>query len=315
VAYNGNPSAIGGGIHGDVILESTIVNKNNGASGPDIFGSAAAKNCSIGSASGFTYTNNGDNLAFGVDPMFRQVFSGSFGGTVICLPLLANSPCKDKGSNPGSLADDLRGPGFARTIGNAPDIGAFEIQTPPKVTVQLNDGSVQRSRITSFAIIFDEDFIATTSGIINACQLKRVAGNSVVTLSLVGGEGPPDTNATQVYDFTFTSGPLDGTSLSDGVYVLTIFGNNIIDASGQFLDGNGDGIGGDDYISPTTAGHPNRIFRIFGDANGDGAVAANDFNIFRTAFGGSNPIFDFDGDGSVSANDFNAFRERFGGSV
>ncbi len=44
-------------------------------------------------------------------------------------------------------------------------------------------------------------------------------------------------------------------------------------------------------------------------------VAANDFIQFHLAFGGTDPIFDFDNDGSVSASDFIQFRLRFGGSI
>ena len=91
--------------------------------------------------------------------------------------------------------------------------------------------------------------------------------------------------------------------------------NIFTDASGQNIDGNGDGIGGDDYVSPTTPGNPNRIFRLFGDANGDASVDAADFIQFRLSFGGTNSIFDFDGDGSVSASDFIQFRLRFGSSI
>ena len=106
-----------------------------------------------------------------------------------------------------------------------------------------------------------------------------------------------------------------GNSLADGVYVLTVFSNQITDESGQHLDGNGDGIGGDDYVSPTTPGDPNRIFRFFGDANGDGSVGASDFIIFRQYFGGYTDMFDFNGDGPVSASDFIQFRMRFGGMI
>ena len=58
-----------------------------------------------------------------------------------------------------------------------------------------------------------------------------------------------------------------------------------------------------------------RIFRFFGDANGDGTVAADDFIQFRLSLGGTNPIFDFDGDSAVAASDFIQFRLRFGGSI
>ena len=103
----------------------------------------------------------------------------------------------------------------------------------------------------------------------------------------------------------------DGTSNeSDCVYVLTVSGIQITDETGQHLDGNGDGIGGDDYISPTTG--PNRIFRLFGDSDGDGDVDAIDFTAFRRAIGTGPSIFDFDNDGDTDLSDFVQFRLRFG---
>ncbi len=83
--------------------------------------------------------------------------------------------------------------------------------------------------------------------------------------------------------------------------------------NGGYFDGNNDGTPGDDRV--LIGDLTNKLFRLFGDADGDGTVAANDFIQFRLALGGGNVIFDFDGDGAVAANDFIAFRLRFGGSV
>ncbi len=76
------------------------------------------------------------------------------------------------------------------------------------------------------------------------------------------------------------------------------------------LDGNGDGVAGDNWVSPAGS-----IFRLFGDTDGDRAVAANDFIALRLAFGGSGVTFDFDNDGYIGNSDFIQFRLRFGGSV
>ena len=101
--------------------------------------------------------------------------------------------------------------------------------------------------------------------------------------------------------------------MADGRYTFTALASQISGA-GIALDGNGDGVAGDDYAlvgDPAT----NKLFRLFGDANGDGTVAASDFILFRQMFGGASTIFDFSGDGTVSANDFAQFRLRFGGSI
>jgi hypothetical protein len=209
---------------------------------------------------------------------------------------------------------DARGFDLLRTVGTAPDIGAFEIQPPPKVTISINDGPAQRSRVTSITIRFNHADIATPADTNAYCQLKRLSDNAVVTLGLGGPHGP-DTVNSLTYGLTFKAGPLENKSLADGVYVLTFLSAQITDETGQHLDGNGDGIGGDDYVSPTTEGDPNRIFRLFGDANGDGRIDLLDFAQFRTAYNKPSLAFDFDGNGTVDMQDFTQFQSRYGMSV
>ena len=71
---------------------------------------------------------------------------------------------------------------------------------------------------------------------------------------------------------------------------------------------------GDSYV---LVGNPatNKLFRLFGDADGDGDVDNGDFIAFRTAFGNGPSIFDADGDGDTDNADFGTFRMRFGASI
>ncbi len=301
-------------------IESTIISGNfegnTSSNGPnDIrthsFGgsSVGAKNCAIGTMSGISsFTDMGGNLPTGANLQLKISADGRH-----YVPAVT-SPCKNAGSNPAGLLFDGRGAGYARVVGAAADIGAYEIQTPPRVTsVLVNDGQVQRSRITQLTVTLDQAFLTLPTNQATAFQLKRVSDNALVTLAKISSTriiSPPSYSIT----LGFTGGPLEFGSLADGVYQLTAL-STIADESGQFLDGNGDGIGGDNYVSPTTPGNPNRIFRLFGDSDGDGAVAANDFIALRLAFGGSGVTFDFDNDGYVSASDFIQFRLRFGGSI
>jgi hypothetical protein len=55
------------------------------------------------------------------------------------------------------------------------------------------------------------------------------------------------------------------------------------------------------------------LFRLFGDADGDGNVDAADFGAFRAVFGSSSPVFD--GDGDTDTAGFGEFRAAFGSSV
>ena len=141
-----------------------------------------------------------------------------------------------------------------------------------------------------------------------AFQLKRQGDNAIVGLSAA----VINDSATHV-TLTFTGALADFGSLQDGRYTLTVFATSSFNAVGS-LDGNGDGTGGDDY---TLIGDPatNKLFRLFGDANGSGNVDATDFGAFRAAFGTNNNAFDFDNDGDVDASDFGAFRQRFGVAI
>ncbi|MBX7104693.1 MAG: hypothetical protein K1X57_11470 [Gemmataceae bacterium] len=192
--------------------------------------------------------------------------------------------------------------------------------TPPKVVfVAPNGGGVQRSRVTSLLVQFDQPIVQAGSTAA-AFQLVRQSDSAGVTL---GGFDPGYFNgvfskfgiAPVLLDFatlTFISGPVDFGSLADGRYTLTIQANQVTSAFGQ-LDGNGDGTGGDSY---TLAGTPaNGLFRLFGDVDGSGQVTSSDFLAFRLAFLSASAVFDFDNSGSVDSGDFLAFRLRFLQSV
>ncbi len=179
------------------------------------------------------------------------------------------------------------------------------------VTVQsvvINGGDIQRSRVNSVAINFDQHLTVSFS-LADAFVLTRQSDSKLPTLVT----SVDDSGATTVVTLTFLgTNAVDYGSLADGRYTLTIDASKVSNDNG-LLDGNGNGVGGDDY---TRVGTPvNGLFRLFGDANGDGTVAASDFVQFRLALGGSTAMFDFDGDGAVAASDFIQFRLRFGGSI
>jgi len=130
----------------------------------------------------------------------------------------------------------------------------------------------------------------------NAFQLKRNSDNAIVSLNAAVSSNS--------VTLTFTAGPVNATSLADGRYTLTILA-----AQAPNLDGNGDGLVGDNFVQ--VGDLTNKLFRLFGDSNGDGIVNGTDFLQFRLSFLGTNPTFDFDGDGQVSGIDFLQFRLRF----
>src|SRR5262249_28901819 len=105
-------------------------------------------------------------------------------------------------------------------------------------------------------------------------------------------------------DFT---GAYTGTSLIDGIYQLRIFAPSVQGASG-ILDGDGDGTPGGDYLSATTG--PNRIYRLYGDYNGNSTVDGFDFAVFRQLAADV-----INSGGIVDGVDFGNFRSRFGAMI
>lgn len=184
----------------------------------------------------------------------------------------------------------------------------FRTAFPPKLqSVVLNDGSAQRSRITSITVRFDQ--VVTFAGPPqNAFSL--VGTNGAVTL---GADTFTLSTPTQtVVLVTFFGVNTTAGSVNDGNYTFTVLANQISGPGGQ-LDGNGNGVGGDSFGFG--------FFRLYGDVNGDRSVTAADFSIFRTAFGANgldtNYLWyvDTDGSSSVTAVDFNEFRLRYGVTI
>jgi len=289
-----------------IAIESSIVSGNTNAKAPDISstGIVNAKTSAIGSAAGFTLTNQGGNLAFGVNLKLGPL-QGNGGATPTHKPAF-NSPLVDAGSNPVALTTDQRGAGFPRVVGPFADIGAVEFSPTHAVqNMVINAGAGQRSRVTSVTISFDS--VVNFSGPVAAAfQLKRQSDNA-----LIGGFTATASigTVTSVTLNAFSGTATDFGSLADGRYTLTVLASQIVN-----LDGNGDGVSGDNFVLTGTPA--NGLFRYFGDTDGDGDVDATDFGSFRAAFGGtSNLAFDADGDGDVDAADFGQFRGRFGSSV
>src|SRR6202008_874731 len=120
-----------------------------------------------------------------------------------------------------------------------------------KVTaLQINDGSPQRSRVTSLTVTFDLPATLPANPA-DGFELRRQSDNAVVLLNAIA-------NGNSV-TLTFTGGPVDFASLSDGRYTLKALSSKIPN-----LDGNGDATPGDDYV--LTGSPANGLFRLFGDA-------------------------------------------------
>ncbi len=107
-------NAVGGGKNCDGVAPTS-----NG------FNLDSANSCSFGMPNDLINTN----------PLLGPLQNN--GGPTFTIAPLAGSPAINKGANPLALAFDQRGPGFARVVGVAADIGAFEVQAAPSAPVAM----------------------------------------------------------------------------------------------------------------------------------------------------------------------------------
>jgi hypothetical protein len=131
--------------------------------------------------------------------------------------------------------------------------------------------------VTSLTVTFDTVIAFVNPNDVSAAfGLSRIGGGAVggftATASVVNG-------VTVVTLSGFTGAETEFGSLADGRYTLTALASQI-SANGQPLDGNGDGIPGDNY----TFGDAQGLFRFFGYANGDRHVDVADFGLFSSTF-------------------------------
>lgn len=176
-------------------------------------------------------------------------------------------------------------------------------------SVQVNDGSPQRSIVTNLTVAFST-LVTLPANLASAFRLTRTGPGGPVGDVALAVDLSGSTALQTVVRLTF-SGPLTQFgSLIDGNYTLTVLGSQVSGSAGALLDGDADGTPGGDSVTA--------LFRLFGDVNGDKAVNGLDVGAFRTSFGTArgdanyNLAFDFDGDGVINGTDLIAFRSRFG---
>jgi ELWxxDGT repeat protein len=170
---------------------------------------------------------------------------------------------------------------------------------PTVRSVQVNDGSAQRSRVTQLSVAFSTQVsFATTPGA--AFTLTRNSDGVPVmfsaTAAVVGG-------VTVVTLNNFTGPATQFDSLADGRYTLTALASQI-SADGQLMNNN------------FTFGDDQGLFRFYGDINGDRHVDIADFAMFSSSFNSSTgqtnylAYLDFNGDGHIDIADFGQFSVR-----
>ncbi|MBX7106516.1 MAG: S8 family serine peptidase, partial [Gemmataceae bacterium] len=228
---------------------------------------------------GFTAGGFTDSvLSVGEAANFTVTFAPNYGGTFNATLSFATN--------------DLTRPTYSIALsGTATDV------SPPRVaSVRVNDGSAQRSRVTSVTVTFNEPVTLPVNPA-SAFTLVGPTGSVAMTGSA------STTNGATAVTLSFSGTNTEFSSLKDGLYTLTAIAGQITDGAGFKLDGNGDGTAGDNATST--------LHRLYGDANGDRSVQPDDFLAFRLAFLGASTAFDFDGANNVDPADFLQFRLRF----
>jgi hypothetical protein len=149
---------------------------------------------------------------------------------------------------------------------------------PAVQSVQVNDGSAQRSMVTSLTLTFAAPLGAVPPGSI---VINSASGALVPTAFVVAG------NQLTVR-FTGLAGVIGG-SLPDGRYSLAVGGQTVA-----------------------------TFFRLFGDVNGDGQVDDSDRAAFLAAYRSRSGManyrsyFDYNGDGLIDSTDYYQFLRRYG---
>lgn len=176
---------------------------------------------------------------------------------------------------------------------------------PIVLSVQINASEVQRSMLTSVVVQFSDDVSASLDS--TDLQLWNLTTEEAVDPANMA----VNYNASnQTATFTFPSLGATGQSLPNGDYTATLDASSITGSAGQTLDGNADGIGGDD--------HSFHFYRLFGDLDGDRDVDSSDLFGLHEAWRSVstqleyNPALDSDGDGDVDSADLFPFHKTFG---
>ena len=306
----GNKGSDGGGIaktgSGLVLIISSIVAGNTTAGGPalDLLAGPAeiiATNSAVGTDAAGTLNSydTGDNIPLGT-PLNLGPLANNGGPTLTHLPG-PGSPLIDSGANPMPLFPDVDQIGNSRTFGLQTDIGAVEVQAiAPVVTgFIVNNGDLQRSRLTTITVNFASPVDAAQFQAAGAVTLTRTAATSsgvvgtIVNLAnglVVAPTSGSVTSITLTFANLVNAGVENG-SLADGRWQLAVVPAGFTSTAGS-----------------------TQLRRLFGDSNNDGTVDGTDFGNFGSVFGLTlaNSPFDDNADGTVDGTDFAQFGARFG---
>ncbi|MEI6169126.1 MAG: choice-of-anchor Q domain-containing protein [bacterium] len=189
--FYSNSATYGGGIFiendigtpGTVRLTSCLLASNSAPTAPELYIRSGVpttiSNCLAQGGIGGTgtYTDGGGNQT---NVNAKVLPLADNGGPTLTCAIASDSPARDAGSNPLSLAADQRGTGFTRTRGTVTDIGAFEYGasavTYPGTFIEVypfNSGAINNTANLLITIVGGETFTGT--------DCSQITNNVVVT--------------------------------------------------------------------------------------------------------------------------------------
>lgn len=185
----------------------------------------------------------------------------------------------------------------------------FNVTSPAQTTVTINDNDSvkvaelrindtdsQRSTIQQIDVVFN------TVVDLSPGALELVNQSTNQSLAVAFGT-PQNVDGRTIVPVTY-----DALQLTDGNYQIRI-ASDFVSAGGILLDGDDDGIAGENYVDS--------FFRLLGDSDGDRDVDGQDYGRFAMTYQksegqvGFNRAFDFDRDGDVDGHDLGRFEMRF----
>ncbi|MHB1033246.1 MAG: lamin tail domain-containing protein [Pirellulales bacterium] len=195
---------------------------------------------------------------------------------------------------PWPTTPDGAGPALARaaTIDYGNDPANWVASDATAVAVlgnTVNGGAVQRAIVSTLAIRFGAD-VSASLGSGDLVLTNDTEGNAIDVSALA-----------PVYDAATNTATwnLAGAALADGWYTARLLSAGVTDAAGNHLDGDGNGVPGDNYRAA--------FFRLAGDTNGDASVDIFDVAALQPNYGQTSGMTpgegDFDGDGDVDIFD------------
>jgi hypothetical protein len=168
--------------------------------------SFALKHAVVGTVAPSTnLSENGGNQMDVADPLLAPLANN--GGPTRTMALLPGSPLLDAGGTtvptfPGNVYDQ-RGAGFARLVGSALDVGAFEVQAPTLTGVAPATGSAAGgTTITMTGTNFVSGMTVTVGGV--ACSDVTVLSSTSATCVTPGGNAGAADVAVHVSGLTAT---------------------------------------------------------------------------------------------------------------